>query len=79
MWFAGLGVNLGINIAFLRRWRHRVASVASSAAYAVLLGLHVRMFARDLGGYRALRPDFLREAIGMMRSLVRRPAVKPTV
>ena len=49
VWFVGLGVNLAINLAFLSSGTY-VAALASTIAYAVLLVLHVRMFAREIGG-----------------------------
>jgi O-antigen/teichoic acid export membrane protein len=70
VWFVGLGVNLAINVAFLPSSGTYIASLASSIAYTVLLFLHVRMFARQSGGYGALRPRarevvrFVRVALG---------------
>lgn len=69
VWFAGLALNLAINLLWLERGTI-VASIASSAAYALLLVLHMRMFARD-GGYGRLRPR-LGEAVGIMRVALRR-------
>jgi O-antigen/teichoic acid export membrane protein len=56
VWLVGLAINLALNIAFLPGRGAWVASLASSIAYAVLLALHVRLFAREAGGYGALRP-----------------------
>jgi O-antigen/teichoic acid export membrane protein len=67
VWFVGLAVNLAINIAFLPGRGAWVAALASSIAYAVLLALHVRLFAREAGGYGALRPR-LREVVGFVRT-----------
>jgi O-antigen/teichoic acid export membrane protein len=67
VWLVGLAVNLAINIAFLPGRGAWVAALASSIAYAVLLVLHVRLFAREAGGYRALRPR-LREVVGFVRT-----------
>jgi len=56
IWFIGLGLNLAINLAFLADGGTYVAALASSVAYTVLLVLHMRLFARESGGYGALRP-----------------------
>jgi O-antigen/teichoic acid export membrane protein len=67
VWFVGLGLNLAINIAFLPGRGPWVASLASSIAYAVLLALHIRLFAREAGGYGVLRPR-MREVVGFVRT-----------
>jgi O-antigen/teichoic acid export membrane protein len=67
VWFVGLALNLAINIAFLPGRGAWVASLASSIAYAVLLALHVRLFAREAGGYGVLRPR-VREVVGFVRT-----------
>ena len=56
VWLWGLALNLAINLAFLPSGGVKVAAIASTAAYALLLALHMRMFARDVGGYGVLRP-----------------------
>jgi O-antigen/teichoic acid export membrane protein len=56
IWFVGLGLNVAINVAFLPGRGAWVASLASSIAYAVLLGLHVWLFVREAGTWSALRP-----------------------
>jgi O-antigen/teichoic acid export membrane protein len=66
VWFVGLGVNLAINIALLPSHGTYIASLSSSIAYAILLFLHMRMFARQSGGYDALRPR-TREVIRFVR------------
>jgi O-antigen/teichoic acid export membrane protein len=71
VWFLGLGVNLAVNFLFLESGGTVVASIASTAAYALLLVLHMRMFARDIGGYGPLRPR-LGEALALTRSSLRR-------
>lgn len=56
IWFVGLALNVAINVAFLPGRGAWVASLASSIAYAVLLVLHVWLFVREAGTWRALRP-----------------------
>jgi O-antigen/teichoic acid export membrane protein len=56
VWFVGFGVNLAINLLFLNKYGTYIASLSSSIAYTVLLALHIRLFAKDYGGYEALRP-----------------------
>jgi O-antigen/teichoic acid export membrane protein len=56
IWFAGLALNLAINLAFLPGRGAWVASLASSIAYSVLLVLHMWLFAREAGGFGAMRP-----------------------
>jgi O-antigen/teichoic acid export membrane protein len=67
VWFVGLGLNLALNVAFLPGRGAWVASLASSIAYVVLLALHVRLFAREAGGYGVLRPR-TREVVGFVRT-----------
>jgi O-antigen/teichoic acid export membrane protein len=55
-WFAGLALNLGINLAFLASNGTYVAALSSSIAYTLLLVLYVRLFAREVGGLRELVP-----------------------
>jgi O-antigen/teichoic acid export membrane protein len=66
VWFVGLAVNVAINLVFLEAHGTWIASLSASIAYAVLLVLHMRMFARDVGGYAALRPS-PRETIRFVR------------
>ncbi len=56
VWIPGLVVNLALDIILLPRHGTYVASLASSVAYAIVLALHLRLFARDLGGAARLRP-----------------------
>jgi O-antigen/teichoic acid export membrane protein len=70
IWVFGLAVNIGINVLFLRPGRLYVAPLSSTIAYALLLALHVRLFARMGSGWRALVPRlgetfrFVRVAVG---------------
>ena len=66
VWFVGLAVNLAMNVMLLDAYGTWIASLSSSVAYTILLLLHVRMFARDVGGYRALRPS-PRETVRFVR------------
>jgi O-antigen/teichoic acid export membrane protein len=66
VWFVGLAVNLAMNVLLLDAYGTWIASLSSSVAYTILLLLHVRMFARDVGGYRALRPS-PRETVRFVR------------
>jgi O-antigen/teichoic acid export membrane protein len=56
VWFVGLALNVAIILLFVRDGGTWVAALASSVAYAVLLFLHMRLFAREEGGYALLRP-----------------------
>jgi O-antigen/teichoic acid export membrane protein len=56
VWFVGLAINIALNVILLPRVGAWAAPMASSVAYGLLLALHVRMFAREPGGYRALVP-----------------------
>jgi O-antigen/teichoic acid export membrane protein len=56
VWIPGLAINLALNLTLLPHHGTYVASLASSVAYALVLVLHLRMFARDLGGWSPLRP-----------------------
>lgn len=66
VWFIGLALNVGINVAFLGSEGTYIASLSSSAAYVLLLVLHMAMFAREAGGWNALRPRG-REVVRMVR------------
>jgi O-antigen/teichoic acid export membrane protein len=72
VWFAGLGVNLAMNVVLLPRSGTYIASLASSVAYTLLLGLHVRMFANGTPTYRSLIPrraDFSLQAFRSTRAV----------
>jgi O-antigen/teichoic acid export membrane protein len=66
IWFVGLAVNLAINVAFLPGRGAWVAALASSIAYAILLVLHLWLFAREAGSYASIRPR-LRETFRFVR------------
>jgi O-antigen/teichoic acid export membrane protein len=69
IWFVGLIVNLAINLAFLSHGTY-VASLASSVAYFVVFAYHVRLFAREEGGYSELVPG--PSDLRLLRDAVRR-------
>jgi O-antigen/teichoic acid export membrane protein len=71
IWFVGLAVNLAINLAFLPGRGAWVAALASSISYALLLALHMWLFARDAGGFGVLRPN-AREVFRFVRVAVSR-------
>ena len=71
IWFVGLAVNLAINLAFLPGRGAWVAALASSISYALLLALHMWLFARDAGGFGVLRPS-PREVVRFVRVAVSR-------
>ena len=56
IWLFGLALNLALNFAFLPGRGAWAAALASSISYAVLLVLHMWLFAREAGGYGAMRP-----------------------
>jgi O-antigen/teichoic acid export membrane protein len=56
VWFAGLGLNLALNFAFLPGRGAWVAALVSSITYTALLVLHMWLFAREAGGFGAMRP-----------------------
>jgi O-antigen/teichoic acid export membrane protein len=58
VWIPGLLVNLLIDVTLLPDHGTYVASIASTVAYALVLVLHLRLFARDMGGWSRLRPTF---------------------
>jgi O-antigen/teichoic acid export membrane protein len=68
IWIGGLALNLAINVAFLADEGTYIASLASTISYGVLLFLHMRLFAREAGGYRALVPS-VREAVRFVANL----------
>ncbi len=71
VWGPGLAVNLALNIILLPREGTLVASIASTVAYAIVLILHLRLFARNLGSWSPLRPT-LAGTSSLMRLALRR-------
>jgi O-antigen/teichoic acid export membrane protein len=68
IWIVGLAINLAINVVFLADAGTYIASLASSVAYGLLLLLHMRLFAREAGGYRSMLPS-VPEAVAFVRGL----------
>jgi O-antigen/teichoic acid export membrane protein len=66
VWVFALALDIVILVLFLDREGTYVASLASSITYCVLLLLHMGMFAREAGGWDALRPR-PREVVRMVR------------
>lgn len=56
VWPVGLALNVALNVLFLPGRGAWVAAFASSLTYALLLVLHIRLFAQELGGYDRLWP-----------------------
>jgi O-antigen/teichoic acid export membrane protein len=73
VWIPGLALNLALNLLLLPHHGTYIASLASSLAYALVLVLHLRLFARDLGGWGRLRPTFSGTA-SLVRLAMRRSA-----
>jgi O-antigen/teichoic acid export membrane protein len=72
VWIPGLALNLALNLLLLPHHGTYIASLASSVAYALVLVLHLRMFARDLGSWSPLRPTLAGTA-SIVRLVLRRP------
>ncbi len=73
VWLPGLAVNLAIDVFLLPHHGTYVASISSSVAYAMVLLLHLRLFARDVGGWSALRPTVAGTS-SLLRIVLRRPS-----
>jgi O-antigen/teichoic acid export membrane protein len=74
VWVPGLAVNLAIDLAFLPSEGAYIASLASTVAYALVLFLYMQLFAREAGGYGAMRPR-LREVGRFVRVAFSRASV----
>jgi hypothetical protein len=79
-WFIGFALNLVLNIVFLPGRGAYIASLSSSIAYALLLALHMVLFAREAGGYDSMRPR-IREVgrfvrVAFSRSPERSPSIE---
>ena len=71
VWIPGLAINLAIDFTLLPHHGTYIASISSSVAYAIVLALHLRMFARWLGGWSFLRPS-LSDTAAAVRLVLRR-------
>lgn len=56
IWIPGLVLNLVIVVAFVPSGGTHVAALAATASYAVILFMHMRLFAKESGSYRSLLP-----------------------
>jgi O-antigen/teichoic acid export membrane protein len=56
VWIPGLALNLALDLTLLPSHGTYVASIATSVAYALVLFLHLRLLARELGSWSPLRP-----------------------
>ncbi|HTA32088.1 MAG TPA: polysaccharide biosynthesis C-terminal domain-containing protein [Solirubrobacteraceae bacterium] len=71
VWIPGLAINLALDLTLLPHHGTYVASLASSVAYALVLVLHLRMYAREVGGWGPLRPTLSRTS-AIVRLALRR-------
>lgn len=74
VWFVGLAVNIALNVAFLPSHGTYIAPLSSSVAYGLLLVLYIRLFAREVGGYRPLVPRPRETARFVLVALRRTPS-----
>ncbi len=72
MWIPGLVLNLALDLVLLPHHGTYIASLASTLAYALVLALHLRLFAQDLGGWSPLRPT-IAGTTSILRLVLRRP------
>ncbi|MGD0452352.1 MAG: polysaccharide biosynthesis C-terminal domain-containing protein [Solirubrobacteraceae bacterium] len=72
VWIPGLALNLALDLTLLPHHGTYIASLASSLAYALVLVLHLWLFARDLGSWSPLRPT-IAGASSIVRLALRRP------
>jgi O-antigen/teichoic acid export membrane protein len=56
IWIFGLALNVTLNVIFLPGRGAWVAALTSSITYAVVLTLHMWLFATEAGGFRSLGP-----------------------
>jgi O-antigen/teichoic acid export membrane protein len=73
VWFPGLALNLVLALALVPGGSASAAAAAGSAAYLLVFFLHLRMFARDEGGWGRLVPrprETAAVAVGSVRALL---------
>ena len=63
VWAGGIALNVLLNLIFLPGRGAWVASLTSSISYGILLVLHMWLFAREAGGYGAMRPRPARSSV----------------
>jgi O-antigen/teichoic acid export membrane protein len=56
IWIPGLLLNLAIVVAFVPSGGTHVAALAATVSYALILFMHMRLFAKESGSYRSLVP-----------------------
>ena len=64
IWVPGLAINLALVILLVPRIGVNMAALAASVSYAVILLMHMRLFAKESGGYASLVPR-PREALAL--------------
>jgi O-antigen/teichoic acid export membrane protein len=69
VWLPGMIINLVIVGILLPGHGAHIAALASSLAYIIVLLLHMRLFAKEAGGYRALTPRG-REFVALTRMIL---------
>jgi O-antigen/teichoic acid export membrane protein len=67
IWLPGMALNLLLVFAFVPSGGINVAALAATLSYIVILVMHMRLFAKESGGYRSLIPR-PRETIQLSRS-----------
>lgn len=67
IWIPGLVLNLVIVLAFVPGGSADIAALAATVSYVLILFMHMRLFAKESGGYGSLRPR-PREAFDMGRA-----------
>ena len=72
VWIPGLVLNLAIVAVFVPSGGTSVAALAATVSYALILFMHMRLFAQESGGYRSLMPrpkETWELGVGVLRSL----------
>jgi O-antigen/teichoic acid export membrane protein len=70
VWVPGLALNLVLVAVFLPGHSASVAALAATISYVVVLALHMRLFAKESGGYASLIPR-PREAFDIAAAMIR--------
>lgn len=78
IWIPGLAVDVVINVILLPKDGVYIASLSSSITYLLVLLLHMRMFAKEFGTWRVMRPN-LAEVVRFVRVAISRTTPEPTV